>query len=80
MLIDLKTRLEGVSNKANSVEARLLVRIDDVLQHVRSDDTQATGRGVESLRQLWLNAVPWCSELSKGIEKVLICYEESLNS
>jgi len=28
------------------------------------------------LRQFWLDAVPWCSELSRDVEKIIIMYAD----
>ena len=64
------------------VAAEVLMKLKSLLQEedvsVRAHFPHAGRRGdvFQDLRQFWLDSVPWCSELSRGLEKIIIMYEE----
>jgi len=41
-----------------------------------SDKDKSVGVLISDLRQFWLDSVPWCSELSKDIEKLIIMVDD----
>ena len=64
------------------VAAEVLMKLKSLLHEedvsVRAHSPHACRRGdvFQDLRQFWLDSVPWCSELSRGLEKIIIMYEE----
>lgn len=69
-------RIASAPLDGNSVESRAhdhLVRLlADIERGNRSDAKRCTAR----LHEFWLQSVPWCSPLSKELEKLLIQLEE----
>jgi hypothetical protein len=52
----------------------LLRAVEDGL---KAGDPANLEEAIFRLRDHWLNAVAWCSDLSRDIEKILILYDES---
>jgi hypothetical protein len=62
----------------NSIESLVLSHLKRILAVMAgSDKDKSAGVLISDLRQFWLDSVPWCSELSKNIEKLIIMYGES---
>lgn len=66
----------GILND-NSIEPTVLVYLNQVLTQIESSGSIREGeKAIGELRQYWLTTVPWCSELSRDIEKIIIMYED----
>lgn len=47
-----------------------------LLKAVEGQNRQSMDACATLLKQFWLDSIPWCSQLSKDVEKVLILYDE----
>ncbi len=77
----LVDKLSALQPGPGSVEARVMTavsRIAEEAQHV--SDPQQLSSHFSELNHLWANAVPWCSELSKELEKMIIMHAELLDA
>ena len=80
----LKNEIHGLIDKLkkefsgeNSVESFVLTHLVRFLREMEeSGNAGLTDIVFEELKQFWLESVPWCSELSKDIEKLIILYED----
>ena len=79
----LKNEINGLVDKlekglpVNSVEFFALTHLRHFLR--KMEDSGIVGLPdvvFEELRQFWLESIPWCSELSRDIEKLIIMYED----
>ncbi len=59
-----------------SAEAKAHKRLVLFLTAIESGDRNAMNTHLQQLHDFWLNQVPWCSDLSRQLEKVLIQFEE----
>lgn len=62
----------------NSVEAQSLTHLSNLLAAIQNSNQIVTDQCGAQLRNLWLSRVPWCSNLSRSLEKILILYDESV--
>ena len=58
------------------MKLKSLLHEEDVSVGANFPHTGGRGDVFQDLRQFWLDSVPWCSELSRGLEKIIIMYEE----
>ena len=80
----LKNEINGLIDKLknefsgeNSVESFALTHLVQFLREMeKSGNAGLTDIVFEELKQFWLESVPWCSELSRDIEKLIIMYED----
>lgn len=76
-IYELIDKLEKGLYSENSIEVLVLShlnRISNVMDG--SDKNKSVSVLLSDLRQFWLNSVPWCSELSKDIEKLIIMVDD----
>ena len=74
VLID---KLEKGLFSENSIESLVLSHLKRILYAARgTGKDKPVGVLIDDLRQFWLDSVPWCSELSKDIEKLVIIYSD----
>lgn len=64
----------------DGMESSLLEYLVPLLAAASSEEVPAMDNGIFELRHFWLRYVPWCSTLSKDIEKILILYDEYAES
>jgi hypothetical protein len=72
----LVDRLATVPQAEHGIEAQALALLAPLLRALETHDTSAVTRHQARLRAFWLQCVPWCSSLSRELEKVLIQLEE----
>ena len=73
---NLLAELEPGALDDSSLEARAVVHLQhlqNVLIHSEHTPDEIT---IAGLKQFWLNQVPWCSQLSRALEKIMILYDE----
>ena len=76
-IYELIDKLEKGLYSENSIEALVLSHLKRILNVMDgSDKDKSVGVLISDLRQFWLDSVPWCSELSKDIEKLIIMVDE----
>ena len=63
----------------NSLEARAVVHLTHLQNALKNSEHGRTDILVVGLRQFWLKQVPWCSRLSRSLEKIMIQYDEVEN-
>ncbi len=76
---ELGDKLEKGLFSENSIESLVLSHLNRILNVIGG-----AGAGkdkpvevlLDDLRQFWLDSVPWCSELSKDIEKLIIMVDD----
>lgn len=68
-------RLEENPATEDGLEAGALFHLVRLAAAIDSPPDRRT-RTVAELRKFWLGSVPWCSPLSKDLEKILILYDE----
>ncbi len=77
-IILLTDKLETGQFGANGDEAFVLTQLKQIFREIDgSGNIQVIDGFFGQLRQFWLESIPWCSELSKNIEKLIIIHEES---
>ena len=77
----LTARLEASRPLPGSTEEKVLDLLLDLGTAAgRLQDARLLNPRLRALEDFWLHSVPWCSVLSKEIEKILILYEEWLAS
>ncbi len=72
----LISNLELLNTDEHRIEKKTLRHLTALLKAFDEENKQSIESCVALLRQFWLESIPWCSELSKDVEKVLILYEE----
>jgi hypothetical protein len=79
----LIAKLENSVPGEDRVTAEVLNRLRCFLREMEtagarlsSVTANATDAVFGELRQFWLDSVPWCSDLSRDVEKIMILYEE----
>ena len=68
----LVDRLAALPQAEHGIEAQALTLLVPMQQALETCDTSAVARYEARLRTFWLQRVPWCSSLSRELEKVLI--------
>jgi hypothetical protein len=56
---------------------------DQAIRHLKrlmAADEKALDVNIADLKQFWTSSVDWCSELSRQIEKLIIMYEDLLET
>ena len=78
----LKKELESTlpQDDPKEIAPQVVRHLEDFLNALESQNPRYTNDRVDVLQQFWLNHIPWCSELSKKVEKLLIMYEEKVKS
>jgi hypothetical protein len=75
----LVDKLEKGFSDEKSIEYSVLIHLKRLLQVMEGSDKnefELIGALFSELRQFWLDSVPWCSELSKDIEKLIIMFSD----
>jgi len=72
----LVARLATLPQAEHGIEAHALALLVPLQRALETHDTPAVSRHQARLRAFWLQCVPWCSNLSRELEKVLIQLEE----
>jgi hypothetical protein len=76
----LMSRLEASRPPADSRERAVLERLRNLAAAAeKTSDPRALAPQMALVTHFWLNAVDWCSQLSKDIEKIIIIQEELSN-
>ena len=75
-ILDTMERLNQVVG-AGSAEAAALVHLRAVARSFSGAPQRLESR-IAELRRFWLESVPWCSPLSKDLEKIIILYSEAV--
>ena len=72
-------KLEGPGVLEGSVEQLTLNHLKELMAAAENaEDTLTLAARIAELEQFWASSVPWCSELSKDIEKIIIMHKELL--
>jgi len=73
-IYELIDTLEKGLFSENSIETLVLSHLKRILNVMDGgpDKSKSTGVLLADLRQFWLDSIPWCSELSKDVEKLII--------
>jgi len=73
-IYELVDKLEKGLFSENSIEALVLSHLKRILNAMggASGKDKPIGVLIDDLRQFWLDSIPWCSELSKDVEKLII--------
>lgn len=72
----LMERLQAENPARESVEGICLTFLHRLMMASKSGNRMGCDHNAQSLRQFWLQSIPWCAQLSKQIEKFLILYDE----
>ena len=67
-------KLENSMAGEDRIAAFVLTQLKCLLREVESGNIGSNDRVFGNLRQFWLDSVPWCSELSRDVEKIIIMY------
>lgn len=69
-------KLENGMHGEDRVAAFLLTQLKCFLREIESGNIGSDDRVFGDLRQFWLDSVPWCSELSRDVEKIIMMYAD----
>lgn len=69
-------RLKVIPFDENRPETLVQEYLTHLLVAAGSGERTAMDSRVFQLKHFWLQSVPWCSNLSKEIEKIVILYDE----
>jgi hypothetical protein len=72
----LTDRLKFMPSDENSPETQVLEYLSSLLVAAGSGERSAMEDRIFQLKHFWFQSVPWCSTLSKEIEKIVIQYNE----
>ena len=73
----LTTKLTESHPVPGSIEEMALALLRHLERAANSvQDVRRLDRHIRSLEDFWLHHVPWCSVLSKDIERIIILYED----
>ena len=74
---ELIDKLEKGLSGETGIEATVLTHLKQLLLAMDgSGKSGSIGVSFSELRQFWLDSVPWCSELSKEIEKLIVMFTD----
>jgi hypothetical protein len=69
-------RLKFMPYDENSPETQAIAYLTHLLAVAGSAEKSATEESIFQLKHFWFQSIPWCSTLSKEIEKIVIQYNE----
>jgi hypothetical protein len=69
-------RLKLMPYDENRAETLVLEYLTNLLAAAGSGERVAMDERIFELKHFWLQSIPWCSSLSKDIERILIQYDE----
>lgn len=72
----LINRLKFMPYDENSSETQVIAYLTRLLAAAASEERSAIDDGMFQLKHFWFQSIPWCSNLSKEIEKIVIQYDE----
>lgn len=78
-ICDLIGQLTSNPAAPQSVEAKCLRHLQGLLKAAEIRNSPLMESLMADFRNFWLQSVPWCSALSKEIERVLVLYDETLH-
>ena len=59
---------------AESTESAAIEYLTCALKNCKAPDN--LNADMDRLKRFWMESIPWCSELSKQIERIIILYDE----
>ncbi len=68
--------LQTAAFKEGSMEAQAVRYLTPLLEHLDSGQFAAEHRSMAQLKNFWLGQVPWCSALSRSLEKIIMLHDE----
>lgn len=74
----LVERLAAMPLNEQCIEAQALALLTDLEGEIAARNTSSMARCHAQLNAFWMQRVPWCSSLSKELEKLIIQMEEHL--
>ena len=69
-------RLEKLNSPEGSTEHTTTNHLKRLMAGLDKKDGKSLEPCFAELEEFWLSSVAWCSQLSKGIEKIIIIYQE----
>jgi len=76
-LSQLIKKIVNAGNADSGVELHVMNYLKKILAELeRPGSVSLLMENFSGLRQFWLESIPWCSELSRDIEKIIMMYEE----
>ncbi len=75
-------KLENNAFEKETVSVSVQSHLQALLHHMEKNPEGSANQQMQMdaayirLRQFWLDAVPWCSELSRDVEKIIILYAD----
>ena len=73
---ELIEKFKATVAQQDSPEFTAKEHLADLGNMIGQGDMAKADQCIAKINDFWLNTVPWCSDLSRDIEKVLIQYEE----
>lgn len=76
LLKQLIAELESVPAEKRGLEKQILSRTTALLRALEAGNRETLADQRAGLHHFWLQSVPWCSQWSKALEKILIAYDD----
>ena len=68
--------LQTAVYKEGGMEAQAVRYLARLSEHLESGQLAAGHESMEQLKIFWLRQVPWCSALSRSLEKIIMLHDE----
>lgn len=75
-VVSLIQELQTAASKEGGMEAQAVRYLMALREHLDSGKLTAEHRSMEELKNFWSGQVPWCSTLSRSLEKIIMLHEE----
>jgi len=73
-ICELIDKLENGMAGEDRMASRVLTQLKSLLREIEAGNIGSNERVFGDLRQFWLDSVPWCSDLSRDVEKIIMMY------
>lgn len=75
-LIKLTEDLQALLPQENEPVESVLLQLRGLFRAIDAQNRADLFSRIATLKQFWLESIPWCSELSRQVERLLILFDE----
>lgn len=75
-LIKLTEDLQALPPRENEPVDSVLFQLRGLLRAIDAQNRRDLVHRVSALKQFWLESIPWCSALSRQVERLLIMFDD----
>ena len=77
-LIKLTEDLQAPPSRENEPVESVLTQLQGLRRALAAQNRADLFSRIAALKQFWLESIPWCSELSRQVERLLVLFDEEV--